>query len=231
MLTPKYSFIKQFCYREVLDHKIRYAFDGKAIHSLSLAGAHCLENPDSNERRIIENCPNSIVTIVECRLKSVKNILKSLPKAKVKREKFGHRYLYSAKIGSVKVEVFHGYMHSYLKAAKKTDRRHHVVIADYYSTLNRKVISDLELLRDGLLAKKALLFITSSDPRRASTQEICQMILNRDTNKEKSYKGGMREYLKGFFRKTLKDITMHNYTNSDVSKKAVEMYVAMIQVA
>lgn len=234
MLTPKYGLIKQNCYRNVINQINLQAFKTKAVISVSLGGAHCLENPDSNERSIIANNPHSIVIIVEYDLKSVKNLLKSL--TKVRREKRGFNYAYIAKMGTVTIEVYYGTLRHYLIWAATVSRKHHVVIADYYSTLNRKVIEDLKLLRgERLTAKNARLFITSADPRRAITQDICQLVLNRDTNTgNKSYKGGMRQYLKAFFtskHSKVKDIIMHNYTNCDVSKKAIEMYVAIMHLA
>lgn len=233
MLTPTYGMIKQFCYREVLSYVIYDRYKNKPIVSVSLGGAHCLDNPGSCERRIIENNPNSTVVIVDRDLKSVKNILKRLKN--VQREKCGNGYTYLATIGNVSIEVYHGTMKSYLLWAKKLNRKHDVVIADYFTTLNNEVIAELKILRDErLLNKNSKLFVTAASPRWGSGKGICQLVLNRDTKPNKKYRGGMREFLKYIFNSkgsTVKNIMMHSYSNVDINTKSMEMNVAIMTIA
>lgn len=237
MITPNYGPFKQIQYRLMIMAFIQQHFKNKPIVSVSLGGAHCLENPDSIESFILAKNAGGLLCIPEYDAESCEYLVKSLKRLttrKIKVEKRGRGFAYIGKIGKTTVEIYHGKLYNYLKWSESVRREHHVFISDYYCTLNRNVMKDLDIIRRGRIrAKGACIFLTSCKPTRAINTPICQKIIKRDTNKENpSYEGGMKVWLNSFFNSKDSQINDRilswNYNNTDIAPMSLDMIVAKI---
>jgi hypothetical protein len=234
MLTAKYGQKKQFHYRNPIIGYIDDRYGTKFISAVALGGAYCLENAESIERFILKQNPSNELTIVEWDLKSFRRILKSL--TKIKSFEHDGMTIASGKFGKSTVSVVRASMQDYLLYCIEVRSRFHVIIADYYSTLNFKAERDLDVLLDNKLThSKGSIFWTAADPRRACNTKACARIYKYDTgNGQKRYERGLKSYLKLKLRRSkiaTKNVDLWSYKNSDISEHATTIHVTNIQLA
>lgn len=226
MITPKYSTVKENEYRKPIIKLLDRRYKLKGIRVLSLGGAHCLENANSIERRVLRASKKNKLVIVECDKRSVKRLLKSM--TNVKTYKNAHIIRYNGEFNGQNVSVVKARLNTFLASDySNISRQYDNMILDFYGTFNKDAEQSIKLIaRHNLLNTNGSIALTSCEPGRAINTKSCKRVLRVN----KDYSKGIKTIVKRTFKKRM--ITNSwNYKNTDVSNKALKMYVNDFQLA
>jgi hypothetical protein len=196
-LTPQYGQTKAVEYRDKVFHLIRKRYGTKALSVVSLAGARCLSNPQSIERRLLAINKNTIVRIAERNSRSFNKIVACLTNVVDVPIRNSQLIVKHGKYRGSDVIVVRASLRRCLKYMQASGIRCDVGILDYFCSLNHDVEKDLNIILGGqLIHKRASLFLTASDNPRIRGTRTYRRIL--------AYSSGTGNYLTGlktFIRK------------------------------
>lgn len=177
MLTPEYGDIKQEEYRNRIEREVKRWYNYKFIRILSLAGAHCFENSESIENMLLKRNRRRELHIVESKPINIRKILQSLTDVVGERHNSRIMLWHGTYKGST-VYVAQCTMNRYLRHCAENGIALDVIIADYFDSINGKVIKDLNIMFENKLINRfGHLFLTAADSSRIKTQPCYERIM------------------------------------------------------
>jgi hypothetical protein len=231
-MTPTYGLIKQLQYRNMITGLLLSTFkDENDLRLISLAGAHCFDNPNSIENQLMDKKHCAII-IAEKDKASYNKLASSLGFKQVRLRPAGSLKGFNACEGKYKngyVIILNTTLINAYRMLKELKQTVHAVIADYYANFNPRVEAETAyLIENNLISRKGYLFLTYSNPTVSAYRESNKRLVKYDP-RQLSYATGVYNYVRIMIRKQRRILFNYRltYKNKPVG---IDMHVAMIQV-
>lgn len=221
-MTPEYDMAKQIAFRNEIIAKYYKKYKYNPTKVITLGGAHCLKNPSSIERVILDLNPKSTIIICDNDVEVVKQLL-GVSELKPTTGVLG-RNVYRKNFHNSTIWIYHGTLLECMKYYAKF-LKINMIIADRYSNLNFDVDKELEFIKEScILYKNGDVYLTTSEPRRTKNWPACKRIFDLDKNRR--YKYGKKMHLTNL---NFNVVDMWEYKNEN--RAAIKMHVAHLKVA